>query len=180
MTETGPGVPAVRIYDRGMREPVTIAGERIGHGTSERDDSLKWAEIDIYRLHEGGYYVHRLGYSLVYHRGDTWCRTASGAQPGHPATVEDLPDEAAPCQDCRPKPPQELADDEEIRYEFPRHTFDSCKTPTDVVAALTVVRNRQGTTPTIRFSYPVKQALTEAAGRDEALYSILPSSVLLS
>jgi hypothetical protein len=178
MTEAGPGVPVIRIYDKGMPQPVEIHGTRIGFGTSERDDSLKWAEIEIYRQGEGGYMVHRLGYSLVYHRADTWCRTAAGSQPGHPATVDDLPDEASPCRDCKPPAPQRLADDEAIRYEYPRHTFDSCKDAREVVASLTVVRHRDGTPPSIRFSGPVQAALREAAEQDKQIYQILPAAYL--
>lgn len=164
----------IRIFDKGMLSPVEIRGERIGFGTSEREDSLKWAEIEIYRLDEGGYMTHRLGYSLVYHRADTWERTAAGGQPGNPATVDDLPDEASPCKVCRPVPPQALGDDEEIRYEFPRHTFDSCKTAAQVIERLTVIRSRDGDPPSVRFSGPVQSALREAAERDEQVYAILP------
>jgi hypothetical protein len=179
MTEASASAPEIRIFDKGMRAPVVIRGERIGFGTSERDESLAWAEIEVYRLDAGGYLAHRIGRSLVYHRADTWCRTRSGGQPGDPATVDDLPDEAEPCEDCKPKDPQRLGDTEEIRYEFPRHTFDGCPTPEKLIEALTVIRGRDGSPPSIRFSYPVKTALRMAAERDEALYAVLGDEVLI-
>lgn len=175
MTE---GARAIRIFDRGMPAPVEFDGERIGFGTSERPGSAKWAEIEIYRLDGGGYMTHRLGYSLVYHRADTWCKTASGSQPGHPATVDDLPRNAQPCRDCRPNPRRVLKPDEPVRYEFPRHTFDSCKDAREVVAALTVVRGRDGQAPGVRFSGPVQAALRTASEFDEEIYDIIPGSLL--
>jgi hypothetical protein len=169
----------ITISDKGMTAPVEIHGRLIGRGTSERDESVKWAVVEIYRLDEGGYLAHRAGYSLSYHRGDTWCRTRAGSRPGADATVDDLPDEAVPCPDCRPPEPRELGDEEKIRYEFPRHTFDSCKNAAEVVEHLTVIRHRDGRAPSVRFSGPVRAALGQAMSEDSAFRDMGLDAVLL-
>jgi hypothetical protein len=156
----------VRIEDKGMARAVEIKGRRVGYGTSQRLDSLAWAEIEIYKLDGGGYQTHRVGRSLTYHRSDTQCVTASGRQRGSEATVDDLPDDAEPCAVCKPRYPTELGDSEAIRFEFPRHTFDGCPDADDVVEKLTVIHNRDHTT-SVRFSQPVQAALHEAVLNDE-------------
>lgn len=167
MSEASADVPVTRIEGRGLRAPVEIRGWRIGHGSSRRTESLAWAEVSIYKLEDGGYLTHRAGYSLVYHRADTHCRTRNGDQKGDPATVDDLPDDADPCVKCRPPYPQNLEDGEAIRYEFPRHTFDACETPEQVIDRLTVIRHRDGTR-SVRYSQPVQDALRQAGASDSA------------
>jgi hypothetical protein len=157
----------VRIFDKGMAQPVTVPGVLIGKGSSRRDDSLAWAEIEIYKLEDGSYRTHRVGYSLTYHLADTRCTVRSGAQKGDPATVDDLPDDAEPCTVCRPPEPRDLGDDEPVRYEFPRHSFDGCADPAQVIEKLTVFRDRKHQ-QSVRFSGPVMAALREAARNDPA------------
>jgi len=159
----------VRVFDKGMKAPVEIVGTRIGFGTSRRDDSAAWAEIRVYALEAGGYLLHRTGYSLVYHTARTTCVTREQRQRGEPASVDDLPDDAEPCPKCRPRDPQDLPDgDGVIRYEFPRHTFDKCDTPQQVVEKLTVIRNRDGSIHTMKNSQPVSDCLDQCAHNDQA------------
>lgn len=165
----------VRIFDKGMRKPVEFAGHRIGHGSSFRPDSAAWAEIEVYKRDDGGYMTHRVGYSLVYHRADTRCTTARGDQKGEPATVDDLPDDALPCQRCQPEAPEYLPKAAAIRFEFPRHTFDSCDTPEMVEEKLTVIHHRDGNR-SVRYSYPVRDALREAVLNDPAFASVAASA----
>lgn len=162
-----PDTGTVTIADKGMIKPVEIHGARIGHGSSRRPDSLAWAEIEIYKLDDGGYMTHRAGYSLTYHTKNTRCMTRDNDQRGEPATVDDLPDDAEPCLRCRPEPPEYLPDAAEIRYEFPRHTFDSCATPEMVEEALTVIHHRDHGR-SVRYSKPVRDALREAQRNDPA------------
>jgi len=157
----------VLIADKGMIKPVEINGVRIGHGTSRRPDSLAWAEIEIYKLRDGGYMTHRIGMSLTYHTAGTRCVTRDGDQRGDVATIDDLPDDAEPCLRCRPEPPEYLPERAVIRYEFPRHTFDNCATPEEVVERLTVIHHRDHGR-SVRYSKPVRDALREAALNDPA------------
>jgi hypothetical protein len=162
-----PEAGTVRIEDKGMLRPVDIHGTRIGFGTSRRPDSMAWAEIEIYKLHDGGYMTHRAGYSLTYHTADTRCLTRDGDQRGDEATVDDLPDDAEPCQRCRPESPEYLPDKAVVRFEFPRHTFDNCEDPGQVVERLTVIHHRDHGR-SVRYSKPVRDALREAARADPA------------
>lgn len=165
------------IWDKGMLAPVEITGPRIGFGTSERDESVSWAEIEIYKL-SGGYMVHRAGMSLIYHTRDTRCTTRERVQKGKPASVDDLPDEAVPCEQCRPAQPEYLPEGEGvIRFEFPRHTFEECKAADQVVERLTVIRHRDGTR-TVQYSQPVLDAIEEAANSDPAFEKFRPSVVM--
>lgn len=165
MTEQA--APVVRIADAGMRAPVEVHGVLIGRGTSRRDDSLAWAEIEVYRLHDGGYLAHRAGYSLVYHTKATRCTTRSGDQRGELIKARDLPEDAQPCVRCRPEPPDYLPDDAEVRWETPRHTFDNCNDPEQVEERLTVIRHPDRS-KSVRYSGPVREALRQAARTDPA------------
>ena len=156
----------VRVFDKGMKAPVDINGALIGAGSSRRPDSSAWAEISVYKLDGGSYLVHRSGMSLVYHRADTPCTTREGRQRGDPASVEDLPDDAQPCPRCQPEDPEYLPDGNgTIRFEFPRHTFDQCDTPEQVVSKLTVIRHRDKSR-SVQYSQPVTDCLEQCARND--------------
>jgi hypothetical protein len=166
-----------KIYDRGMRSPVEITGTLIGHGSSRRDGSPAWADVEVYRLDGGGFLVHRIGMSLVFHRADTTCATRDGRQRGDPAGVSDLPDDAEPCRVCAPPWPEDLPDGEAvIRFEFPRHAFDGCDSPEQVAEKLTVIRHRDKTR-SVQFSQPVNDCLEECAANDPAFAKFLPGPV---
>jgi hypothetical protein len=168
---------ATTIFDKGMRQPVEITGPRIGHGSSRRDGSPAWAEVEVWRLDGGGYLVHRIGCSLVYHRPDTGCVTRDGRQRGDPAGVDDLPDDAVPCPVCRPEDPEYLPDGEAtVRYEYPRHAFDGCDAPEQVAEKLTVIRHRDKTR-SVQFSQPVNDCLEECAANDPGFAKFLPGPV---
>jgi hypothetical protein len=118
--------------------------------SAETDDAGnkkdRWAEIELYLLDNGAWLAHRTGMSVVYHRADTRCRTRAGGQSGEPACIDDLPDEAVPCVICQPRAPQFLAGTPgEIRFEFPRHTWDEAPTPQLLKLRLTTSRSRDGT-----------------------------------
>lgn len=122
----------------------------------------RWVEFELYLLSNGSWLVHRAGCSNVYHRADTRCTTRNGRQSGDPATVDDLPDAAVPCPRCKPPGPESLRDDEPVRYEFPRHTWDECPTAQIVREKLTTIRSRDGSVSTVT-SDPVDKLLRSAA-----------------
>lgn len=163
MTEQA--APVVRIADAGTRAPVEVHGVLIGRGTSRRDDSLAWAEIEVYRLNDGGYLAHRAGYSLVYHTKGTRCVTRNQEQRGELVPARQLPPDAEPCVRCRPEPPDYLPDGAEVRWETPRHTFDNCNDPQQVEERLTVIRHPDRSR-SVRYSKPVRDALREASRND--------------
>jgi hypothetical protein len=150
----------------GRTRNTEIDGELLCPGvTTKNRRSRHWVEIEIYRLASGGYLIHRAGMSYVYHRADTSCTVKSGAAKGEPATVDDLPDEAVPCGACRPPYPEDLADDEQVRFEFPRHTFDKCETAAQVIEKLTTIYKPDGSVE-IRTPAPVRELLEYAAAAD--------------
>jgi hypothetical protein len=168
----------VTIFDKGMRSPVEIAGTRIGHGSSRREDSAAWSDVSVWKLDGGGFLIHRTGWSLVYHRKDTGCMTRDGRQRGTLAGVDELPDDAVPCLVCNPEDPEHLPDGPDtIRYEYPRHTFDGCDTPEKAVEKLTVVRHRDKTM-SVQFSQPVTDALEECAVNDPLFGKFLPGTAV--
>ena len=119
-----------------------VSSERNADTGGKRD---RWVEIELYLLDDGSWLAHRVGKSVIYHRADTGCITATGRQRGEPASVEDLPDEAEPCEYCQPPRPRALPDGPgTIRYEFPRHTWDQCPNPRALRDRLTRARSRDG------------------------------------
>lgn len=141
--------------------------------STRRPGSPRWFELELYQLASGKFLVHRASYSLIYHHPNTACTVKTGRQRGDPiSSLDELPDDAEPCTQCRPPWPEKIADMADagqlmpVRYEFPRHTFDECATPADVVDNLITIRNRDGTVHTFT-SAPVEQLL-EGAARNPA------------
>jgi hypothetical protein len=142
-----------------------VAATRTGH-------PLRWAEFEIWKLAGGDWLVHRTGRSRIYHRADTPCDTQTGRKPGQPGTVDDLPDDAVPCRYCRPPDPLDLADDEQIRIETPRHTVNRCATAADAVDALTRYRDRISGQRKVEMSEPVAELLELAAAKEPAFAAV--------
>jgi hypothetical protein len=165
------GVAIVEIPDPQANLTHEIDGERIAFVSTRRGPQdrfpprPKWGENAIYRLASGKYLLHRAGYSVIYHTSPTSCRTTTGSPSGDKATVADLPDDAVPCEQCAPPYPDELADDEEIRYEYPRHSFDECETPAQVSARLTSMRRHSGVRSRT-LSEPARELLEQAMEND--------------
>lgn len=123
----------------------------------------RWFTLELYALDTGEWLIHRTGMSNVYHTADTKCRTRGGWQSGDPAGVDNLPDDAVPCQVCRPPYPQDLPEGKEtVRFEFPRHTWDKCQTPEQVREKLTTARSASGS-EAVFLSAPVNELLRGAA-----------------
>ena len=123
----------------------------------------RWVEFEVYAMADASWLIHRIGKSVIYHRADTSCTTRTGVPSGSPAGVDDLPDDAMPCPRCLPAYPDELPDGPgTVRFEFPRHTWDSCPTPELAAAKLTTIRSRDGTV-TVHMSDPVADLLRQLA-----------------
>lgn len=171
-------MPQVRIENRFSVQ--TFNGELLAQtqtpGPPERQ---RWVEIAVYKLDDGpGYVLHRIGKSVVYHRADTHCTTSDGRQRGDEATVSDLPDNADPCELCQPPYPEELGDNDKIRFEFDRNTVNKCATAARVIDKLTVYRSPAAGRPgdedtgraakTSTVSAPVRELLEKLASKDPA------------
>jgi hypothetical protein len=158
-------MPLVKIEDRHMVKE--IHGEQIGHESTRKPRIPRWVEITVYRLDDGsGWTIHRVGQSLVYHVSDTACHTARGDQSGEPALLADLPSDAHSCNECMPPYPTELYDDERIRFEFPRHSFDTFRTPAEATEFLMTVRDRETGRPSTVLTEPVAALLRQCREND--------------
>lgn len=125
----------------------------------------RWVEFEVYAQRDGGWLIHRIGRSNIYHRADTSCTTRTGRQSGDLASIDQLPDDAMPCPRCEPPFPQDLPEGPgTVRYEFPRHTWDACPTPELVREKLTTIRSRDGSV-TVHMSDPVADLLRQLARR---------------
>lgn len=164
----------VHITDRAKQRTWEFEGTLV-HREVTRSQPDRWVEISLYELDgDDGWVTVRAGMSNIYHRPGTSCRTASGLTPGLPAGIEDLPDDAMPCPLCEPPFPQDLADDERVRYEFPRLTVDAARTPQDVVQNLTVWRSRKTGERKVQVSQPVAALLAAAAEKDTRFADLAP------
>lgn len=150
-------MPTVTIEDRDTVHK--ISGKVIGQAGTNTT-TLRWMNITLYRLDNGGLLLHRTGYSRVYHDNSGRCRTAAGRVSGSPATGDDLPDYAEPCPVCQPADPEYLGPTETIKFEYPRHTFDHCATPEEVEDKL---RQRK---PGKEMSEPSRSVLDQAREND--------------
>jgi hypothetical protein len=150
----------------------TVHGRLIGHGDSKDDGRPRWVEVDIIAVEGGGYALHRVGASRVYHRaGNTTCRQRSGAPSGLPATKDDLPPDAVSCDLCEPPWLEDLDDGEEVLFEFPRHNVKAFENPLDVATDLFTVRGRSGSKGT-QVSRPGWRALVQARENDDAFAQV--------
>jgi hypothetical protein len=124
---------------RGRLLSKDFEGSLLKEATSRQGpEDQRWVTFRVYKDTEHDQYVvHRIGGSVIYHTYPTACRTAGGKPSGDVATWDDLPDDAEPCPECRPRNPRDLGDDEKVRYEFDRDTLVEMSTAEQVVDWLT-------------------------------------------
>lgn len=140
-----------------------INGEKLAGVSSQAWP--RWIEIDVYSRDEGGFAVHRVGKSVVYHREDTPCATVSGAPSGRPVTVDNLPDDAVPCQVCRPLAPEVLGDLSDhgekpvIRLEVDRPVLAVFENAARAQDFIVTVRDRYTGEPGTHVSPPVAELI---------------------
>lgn len=150
-------MPTVTIEDRDTVH--RISGTVIGESTTN-SSKLRWMRIVLYRLDAGKLLLHRASYSRVYHDNSGKCRDVTGRVSGSPIEAHQLPDDAEPCTRCRPADTEYLGATETVKFEFPRHTFDTCDTPDEVEAKL-APRGTRG------WSEPSLSVLDQARINDE-------------
>lgn len=149
-------------------------GTEIASVTTQRprrgDWRPRWMEMRLYRLDSGGYLLHRLGCSVVYHAASGPCSFK-----GEKAFVDALPDDAVRCEDaplpqgpvCVPPWPQDLADDEAVQLEQIRHTIDQGPDPYAIVERASTANHHKEGVRSVGISQPVKELIRKAAACDE-------------
>lgn len=163
-----------RIQDHYGRVLADFDGELVAESSSDDGERARWIEIALYRIEAdgGGWAVHRLSKSVLYHRIDTPCRTPKQARPGVPATAGDLPGDAQPCAQCRPPEPDAMDPAYAVRREVPRHNVHFLDTEQQVVDDLTMDRR----TGTPYWSQPVVELLVAAGMKHRPFLALIPQS----
>jgi hypothetical protein len=159
----------------GTTPPQEWDGELAEEETTRTGERSRWVEFRVYDLDNGDWLAHRAGMSLVYHRPNTTCRTATGRKPGVLMLAGTLPGDAEPCDTCRPPYPDQLGDGSQVRFEVPRHTVNRAATAAELVDILTTARNRITGMTTVKISDPVASLLARLAENyDEFANVMLP------
>jgi len=169
-------MPVIKIHDRDTGGWEIEYECQIGHVSSKmagREERLRWGENTVWKLAGGRYAVYRASLSVLYHTADTTCRVmgsggpGTGDQMGSECEASELPLDAEPCQDCAPPFPEDLDDDEVVRFEFPRKRVWICETPAQVIRKLTVHTKMTGQT-VVGASGPAKDLIEQCKRNDPA------------
>jgi hypothetical protein len=142
-----------------------------------RTRSVRWMEMELYKMESGLYLLHNAGCSDVYHRRGLPCKQ------GTVMTADQLSERAVPCQRCRPPLPAELADDTEIAVETDNHSVFPSLQPLEIPRYL---RNpahpavlADSSSPLANLTYPAKCLLEGAMEKDQDLREALTRPVRL-
>jgi len=134
-------------------------GVHLSHSSSERDDSVRWIEFDLFRTESGQYVLSRVGMSLVYH--DRECRLVD--QYGlHAAPAASLDLDSVPCGKCAPVL---QADNDVIFPETPRPWAQVCGTVEAVIRSV----QRRDEEGSLYFTRVARTLLEEASHHDAAI-----------
>lgn len=152
------------VYDRLVE--IEFEGVRLGSASTERDDSLRWTEIHIYRTEGGNYVIQRLGRSVVYHVSGKSCSR------GREVAGVDLPDSSEPCDRCAPRVPEDddFDSDEVFMHEVTLSSADVVEDPAEVHEKLSTFDKERGVK---RVSRVASRALQDAAAKDPVLLNSL-------
>jgi hypothetical protein len=140
--------------------------------TTDDGERARWIEIALYQREGGGWVIHRLSDSTLYHRQDTTCRTPKQARPGQPATAADLLEGSEPCGQCRPPELSAMRPGDPVRMEIPRHNVWFLDTEQQVVDNL-VIDHRTGKA---FWSKPVIELLGAVAQEHPHFLALIPRS----
>lgn len=154
------------VQDR-LRE-IEFSGRELGRATTEKDDSLRWTEIVIYKTSGGKYIIERLGRSLIYHVPGESCDSSQG----YPVTGRQLNDDSEPCPQCNPLAPEDSGFNGKTVFSHER-TMSSAEVvdrPEDLHEALSMYDKRRKIS---RISHVASAALHMASGNDPELLNAI-------
>lgn len=152
------------VFDRLVE--IEFEGTRLGSASTERDDSLRWTEIHIYRTEAGNYVIQRLGRSVVYHV------TGKPCSRGQEVLGELIPNSSEPCETCNPRVPEDFDFDasEMFVHEVTLSSADVVEDPADVHEKLSTFDKDRGVK---RVSRVASRAIQDAAAKDPVLLNSL-------
>lgn len=154
------------VRDR-LRE-IEFKGRELGRASTEKDDSLRWTEIVIYKTDGGKYIIERLGRSLVYHVPESSCDSGQG----YPVLGRQLSEESEPCPQCQPSVPEDSDFDPAWVFSHER-TMSSAEVvdrPEELHDALSMYDKRRKVS---RISHVASTALHLASGNDPELLNAI-------
>lgn len=152
-----------RIQLRDGNRIVAFTGVKLASVSSEREDSLRWTEIDIYRSDAGRFILNRVGVSVVAHTID--CDQVQGKK-RHGIDRLELdetpPKHREPCSACNPDILALLhTDPASLTFEEDRSWAAICDDAHSMIEAL--YTTRQGVRA---LSSLASSALADAASQD--------------
>lgn len=181
MTAANQTVPAGQetvyvLRDAAGQGVVRFTGTHLAYVSTGAHRSLpRWLTLDLYRKADGTYILHRIGYSVMYHRLD-------GCEGGERITLPDLLEETSqgePCPKCIPTPfkliestvREDPGTDECVSLE--RNYFKVIELPdvSDIVRELEFVPRASLTGQRV-ISRPGQELLLRAAEHDGKIRSI--------
>ena len=74
-------------------------GKMLGRSSSYRRGSTRWIEFELYKTENGSYVLSRVGVSLVFHGAACSLVKRYGLIE---ASVDDISEDAIPCEECNP------------------------------------------------------------------------------
>lgn len=160
---------STRFVVRDRLREIEFSGRELGRSSTEKDDSLRWTEIVIYRTDGGNYIIERLGKSLVYHRAEASCASSQGIR----LVGSQLGEESEPCPQCRPLMPEddEFNPEEEFSHERTMSSAEIVDRPENLHDALSMFDRQRKVS---RISHVAADALQKASGNDpDLLHAII-------
>lgn len=88
-------------------------GQLLAESSSERRDSMRWIEFQLFKTTSGSYVLSRVGVSTVYHTSICPLVQKYGL---HEVEVDELDADAFPCVECHPTPGEPLVYPEQDRF----------------------------------------------------------------
>lgn len=144
------------VVRNGLQE-MEFEGEKLSSASTERDNSVRWTEINIYKTRGGNYVIVTLGVSVVYHAGGSRCTSKGSEMEGYR-----LPLDAEPCSMCRP------GSDDDALYIMERN-LSRAKVVEDPRRLEEAMITQDDKRKVYDLSPVAREALNSAAAQDPAL-----------
>ena len=141
----------------GQDEELHFWGKFLDAEDTETEDSLRWAELRVYRIidtnpdHDHSlpasdenrdmygqqmWLLYTIGHSLIYHDLYASCRGGKAVAAQDFGDRAEDPGETIPCPDCTPEDWETAPRDKKFRLELPWYTAVPCQTPEKLINAL--------------------------------------------
>lgn len=155
------------VIRNGVQE-MEFLGDMLSHVSTERDDSVRWTEIKIFKTQGGNYVIQTLGVSVVFHAEGSRC-----TKKGQELLGSQLPEDAEPCVRCGPL---DQGEDRTFIMERNLSRAKVVEDPSRLEEAMVSYDNGRKVYDT---SPVAKEALNKAAAKDPALLNQIITRVVV-